>query len=257
MQELTAQGQEIIQQLAQRHGVSVDAATTMLRALVQGHGTMAQFSHPDFGGSGQWMQGGMTMVGDMFNSALKGRVDSLCAELSALLVSQPLFIPPGSSQSQSGGGNTGASLFVSAADSGTWWPGQFGSPSSVGSQNDIRYAIFPGARRLVIDIRGQITVYDTLDHQIGGVSQQQGGDTSLSFTSQLGLVRVADLPVVSPDSGATAAAASSITQSAPTQAESAEGDIFQQIEKLAALHKQGFISDQDFTQKKNELLSRI
>jgi uncharacterized repeat protein (TIGR03803 family) len=27
----------------------------------------AQFSHPEFGGSGQWMRGGMIMVSDMFN----------------------------------------------------------------------------------------------------------------------------------------------------------------------------------------------
>ena len=47
---------------------------------------MAQFSHPDFSGSGQWMCGGMTMVSDMFNNQLKGRVNSLCAELSNLVV---------------------------------------------------------------------------------------------------------------------------------------------------------------------------
>jgi hypothetical protein len=38
---------------------------------------MAQFNHPEFAGSGQWMQGGMLMLGDMFNHALKGRVDAL------------------------------------------------------------------------------------------------------------------------------------------------------------------------------------
>jgi hypothetical protein len=257
MQELTAQGQATLQELAQRHGVSVDAALTMLRAVAQGHGTMAQFSHPEFGGSGQWMQGGMTMVGDMFNNGLKWRVEGLCSELSGLLASQPLFAAPPSSQSQQQGGG-GASLFATAADAGVWWPADLGSPSSIGAQNDVRYAVFPGSRRLVVDIGGSVTVYDTLDHQIGGVSQQQGGVTSLTFTSQYGTVRVADLPVVSGDRAAAIPAA----PAAPMAPElgpgaGADGDVFAQIEKLAALHDRGYISDQEFAQKKAELLSRI
>ena len=39
------------------------------------------------------MQGGMTMVGDMFNHGLKAKVDNLCTELSRLLAQQP-FVPP-------------------------------------------------------------------------------------------------------------------------------------------------------------------
>ena len=35
---------------------------SMLQAVMDGNGTMAQFDHPEFGGAGQWMQGGMTMV---------------------------------------------------------------------------------------------------------------------------------------------------------------------------------------------------
>jgi hypothetical protein len=42
-----------------------DAVRTILRPLRSGGGTMAQFSHPDFGGMSQWSPG-MTMVGDMF-----------------------------------------------------------------------------------------------------------------------------------------------------------------------------------------------
>jgi hypothetical protein len=44
-----------------------------------------------------------------------------------------------------------------------------------------------------------VTVYDTLDHQIGGVSQQQGSGGSLTFTSQYGTVSVSSLPIVSVD----------------------------------------------------------
>jgi hypothetical protein len=257
MQELTTQGQAHVREIAERHGVSVEAAVTMLRALVQGHGTMAQFSHPEFGGSGQWMRGGMTMVGDMFNNALKARVDGLCAELSDLLAGQPLFEPPRFSQSQQQSGASDASLFVSSSDSGAWWPGGMGSPSSVGSQNDVRYAVFPAARRLVVDVRGQMTVYDTLDHQIGGVSQQQGGQASLTFTSQLGLVKLADLPVVSGNGAPTPAAVPSLSDPSPSSTDPAESDVFVQIEKLAALHDKGVLSDQEFADKKKELLSRI
>ena len=41
-----------------------------------------------------------------------------------------------------------------------------------------------------------MTLYDTGDHRIGGVSQSQSGDQVLSFTSQLGTVKASDLPVV-------------------------------------------------------------
>ena len=89
MHELTPEGQQIVTDAAQRHRVSVDAVLTLLRALVVGHGTMAQFNHPELGGMGQWTQGGMTMVGSLFDHGLKARVDALCTELAALLRTQP------------------------------------------------------------------------------------------------------------------------------------------------------------------------
>lgn len=60
----------------------------------------------------------------------------------------------------------------------------------------MRYAFFPTARRLVIDDRGKRTIYDTGEHMIAGVSQQQSSDRSLAFRSQLGAVTIADLQVV-------------------------------------------------------------
>jgi hypothetical protein len=66
------------------NAVSTDAVMTLLQALVNGNGTMAQFNHSELGGGGQWMRGGMTMVGDMFNYGLKSKVDGLCSELSQL-----------------------------------------------------------------------------------------------------------------------------------------------------------------------------
>ena len=201
MPELTAEGRRIVEDVARRHAVSEGAVVELLAALVAGGGTQAQFNHPDLGGMGQWSQGGMVMVGDMFNNALKARVDALCSELAGVLRAGAAFAPAASrqSQSQSQGqpAGIGVSLFVPGSmASDAWWPAELGGAASVGSQNDLRYASFPATRRLAIARGGQVTVYDTGDHRIGGFSQQQSGDQSLTFTSQHGLVRVADLPVV-------------------------------------------------------------
>lgn len=305
MWSLSTEGQKTIESLAQRHGVSSDAARTMLYALVQGNGRMAQFDHPEFGGMGQWTQGGMTMVGDMFDNALKAKVDSLCSELSGLLANEPVLMRSGShqsqSQSQGGRGNFGeVSLFVSSSGGpfGEWWPSGLGSPSSTGAQNDIRYAYFPATRRLAIEIHGRVTLYDTEDHHITGVSQQQSGDASLTFTSQRGLVRVADLQVVPSPSdekpAPTPRAAGGETRAEtradkvpkattegaepavkdvphataepsrpvstpPTPAPQATSgdDIFIKIERLAELYKKGVLSEEEFSAKKTELLSRL
>ena len=185
MQQLTPEGQQVVSDLSARYGFSPDAVTHMLFAVLNGNGSMAQFNHPEFGGSGQWMQGGMLMLSDMFNHALKGRVDALCNEISGLLASQPGLLRSGSFQSQSqsgsgqqsqhaGGGMGQSSLFV-PDPSANWWPSEFGSPDATGSQNNVQYAYFGAARRLAVKTGGQVWVYDTLDHRIGGFSQQQGG----------------------------------------------------------------------------------
>jgi hypothetical protein len=51
----------LLEEIAQRSSISTEAVLTVLAALVAGHGTMAQFHHPELGGAGQWMQGGMTI----------------------------------------------------------------------------------------------------------------------------------------------------------------------------------------------------
>ena len=57
-------------------------------------------------------------------------------------------------------------------------------------------AIFSNIGRLAIQENGKVTVFDTLDHQIGGTGQQQGGNYSVSFTSQYGTVDLNTLPIV-------------------------------------------------------------
>ena len=72
----------LIDSVSIRHSVSKDAVRTILRALRSGGGTMAQFSHPEFGGMSQWSPG-MSMVGEMFNTSLKSKLDAVCTELAA------------------------------------------------------------------------------------------------------------------------------------------------------------------------------
>ena len=86
--------------------------------------------------------------------------------------------------------------YRSEAASPGWWPYDLGHPAAVGGQNDLRYAIFPETRRLVIEDRGTISTYDTGNHQIFGVAQAQSSERTLSFTSQSGLVKVTDLTKV-------------------------------------------------------------
>jgi hypothetical protein len=73
---LTDQGLQKINDLARHYGVSADAVMTLLQALMNSKGTMAQFDHRELGGAGQWMPGGMTMVGDVFHHGLKAKATS-------------------------------------------------------------------------------------------------------------------------------------------------------------------------------------
>lgn len=93
----------------------------------------------------------------------------------------------------SASGEAGRASFLRSGD---WWPGGMGHPNSVGSHNGIRYAYFARAKRLAIERGGVVTLYDTQDHEIGGVSQQASLSGSLRFASQHGAVEVTSLPVV-------------------------------------------------------------
>ena len=148
-----------VSRVAIRHSVSPDAVRTILRALRSGGGRMAQFSHPDFGGMSQWSRG-MTMVGDMFNDALKSKLDAVCSELATYVAETP---------SRGIDREAVEVSYRSAKHGANWWPGHLGTPSSVGVQNDLSYAVFP--RRLVIKDGDSVEIYDTGDHRIFGVAQ--------------------------------------------------------------------------------------
>jgi len=182
MNILTQQGNQLIHQLAEKYQLSTDTVKAMLLAVREGNGNMAQFNIPELGGMGQWMQGGMTMVGDMFNNNLKFTVEQLCNELSQALQTQVLF----STQHADRSTNTSKTI---------WWPSDWGYPDSQGSQNLSEYAYFPKINRLAVRTHHKVVIYDTQEHQISGFSQQQPEGTLL-FSSQNGTFPVASLPVV-------------------------------------------------------------
>jgi hypothetical protein len=275
MASLTPEGQRIVDDASHRHAISKDAVRSLLEALVASGGGMAQFNHPDLGGMGQWSAGGMIMIGDMFNNDLKSRIGAICAELSDIIGHTDLVLNrPRSSQWQSQG-NAGSTplprnLFVSGdgrLGGGDWWRSDLGVPGSTGTQNNLRYAYFPDRRRLALDVNGEVSIHDTGEHMITGFAQQQSGDQSLTFTSQHGVVRLDSLPRIF-----GSAPASGLEENVPTpesrevrrssaqpavETPRAGSDIFNSVEKLAGLRDKGFISEDEFSAKKTELLKRL
>ena len=256
MQKLTIEGQNIVNELSNRYNLSQDAVIYMIGAVNNGGGSMAQFNCPELGGGGQWMRGGMTMVGDMFNYGLKNTVDNLCNEISNALAYTIIFpiAPKGTRQSNQ------------------WWPVELGNPFSSGAQNNTRYAIFQN--RLAVDVNGQVTVYNTLDNNISGISQQQGGNDSLTFSSQYGTILVSTLPIISefgekhiPNNQALnnfiqpvfepiveQVAANNSTNSALNESSKT---IIELIEQLSTLQTAGILTQEEFSTKKAELLARL
>ena len=231
-----------LQAVADRHGVSLDAVRHLMRALERGRGRMAQFDHPDLGGMGQWFSGGMTMVGWMFDDSLKARIDALCTELAAAL---PAAGFSGAAAPEAGGG--------------AWWPAGLGTPASAGSQDGMRYAYFPEARRLAIESGAGVAVYDTGEHHISGVSQADG---SLGFTGPQGAIALDRLRRIEAE---TAAPRQADPAEAPTPTDAAEpapgaaprADVLATIERMAELHARGVLTEREFSAKKAELLARL
>jgi hypothetical protein len=242
MSELTESGRERAAEVAARHGVGAATAERLAAALARSGGTQVQFDEPELGGLGQWSRGGMVMVGDMFNNALKARVDALCTDLSVLVAAGDVLAPEAA---------------------GLGWPAGLGRVGASGAQNDMRYAVFPDTRRLAVAREGVVTVYDTGEHRIGGVSQAQSGAQTLTFTSQLGSVRLADLVVIEGEApagqrtAATAASSAPSGQAAPRSAPRDGGDVLATIERLAELRCRGILTDEEFARKKAELLDRL
>ena len=150
------------------------------------------------------------------------------------------------------------------------------APNATGAQNNTRYAYFANSRRLAVDTGGDVWVYDTLDHQIGGFSQQQGSGGGMTFSSQYGTVNLGSLPVVLRNGQEVQAAPVAAPASAPTPAPAygapafnapsspaaapPAGDataIFAAIERLGDLQSKGLLTAEEFATKKSELLGRL
>jgi hypothetical protein len=81
---MSADDGDLVDRMAKKHSVSPAAVQVVLAALRRGGDRMARFSHADFGGMSQWSPG-MSMVGDMFNTKLKAKLDALCSDIAAHL----------------------------------------------------------------------------------------------------------------------------------------------------------------------------
>ena len=93
----------------------------------------------------QWMSGDMLMIGDMFNHDLKAKVDRLCHDVAAAIAARP-------------GRVDDTPEMEPRVNQISWWPAGLGIPAAAGSQNDMRYAFFPAAKRLVIDDNGAVSI---------------------------------------------------------------------------------------------------
>ncbi|MEO1666646.1 MAG: SHOCT domain-containing protein [Chloroflexota bacterium] len=167
-----------IKKLAEQHGFSEGAVMEVATAMQRGNGRMAQFNHPELGGSGQWMAGGMMMIGDMFNNALKARVQSLCDALAGEVSITPLQQMKMNPLQQ-------------------WWPEELGLPTTAGSQNNSHYAYFAMKDRLAIKRGGKLYLYNTSGHVIIGAAQQQADHTkTLTFQTHSGSMSETDFELI-------------------------------------------------------------
>lgn len=249
--------------LARETGFSTAAVDAMRRAIARGGGRMAQFDHPEFGGPGQWMRGGMLMLGVPDDRRLHQRVDALCEALAATadgVRDRHVDRWPASRPwpSQSSGPDRPA-----PDTGGAWWPASLGDPDASGGQDGSGYAWFAASRRLAVQAGGRVTVHDTGEHRLVGVSQTQGGAEAMVFTGDRGPIDVARLPIVPVDADLGAGRAAERTPSpatgrvAPEPATGPAIDPFAALEKLAALHARGIVDDGEYAAKKAELLRRI
>jgi hypothetical protein len=170
-----------------------------------------------------------------------------------------------------------STLFLPDPDE-NWWPIDLGTPNATGNQNHVRYAYFANIHRLAVKTGNQVWVYDTLNHLIGGFSQQQGSGSSIAFSSQFGTVDLSNLPVVSRDGQPFPAASNPVASSHSDPVASSHSDpvasshsdpvaslgnapigvdVLTILERLGELREKGIVSDEEFKQKKADLLSRL
>jgi len=78
------------------------------------------------------------------------------------------------------------------------WPSELGIASTGGTSADMRYAYFPQNRRLAVESRGILTIYDTAEYQFRGMLEAHSAEAvGVSILTQRGRVRLSDLVTVS------------------------------------------------------------
>jgi hypothetical protein len=78
------------------------------------------------------------------------------------------------------------------------WPSELGIASTSGTSAEMRYAYFPQNRRLAVELRGVVTIYDTAEYQFRGMLQAHSAETvGTSILTQRGRVQLTDLVTVS------------------------------------------------------------
>jgi hypothetical protein len=174
--------EDVIPSIAQRYHVSLDAAREVERALRATGGRQAQFSHPELGGSGQWMPG-MLMIHAGADRQLRARVEGLLDEVAAVVRGSETASPAALARDPNA---PAASSRVDLPAGESWWPASYGHPTAHGCQSGIRYALFPGRRCVLVQVGSRIDCFDTADHQVRGVGQQQGHASRLVLTTATG-----------------------------------------------------------------------
>jgi hypothetical protein len=182
--------EDVIPSIAQRYHVSLDAAREVERALRATGGRQAQFSHPELGGTGQWMPG-MLMIHAGADRQLRARVEGLLDEVAAVIRGSETASPAALARDPNA---PAASSRVDLPAGESWWPASYGHPTAHGCQSGIRYALFPGRRCVLVQVGSRIDCFDTADHKVRGVGQtsassvepQQGHASRLVLTTAAG-----------------------------------------------------------------------
>ena len=187
MRPLTSAGENAVQNLAQRYGVSVDAVRTLLSAVAAGGGSMAQFYHA---GSRRWRP-----VDARRHDHGRGHVQQRAAGhgqrtlLGALVAAQqPAGLCARSAELELGG-------FMASGND--WWPSELGQP-------ELERRTERRALRLLPERATPRHLAQRPDHRLRHARPQHRRRAaaagrhsgSLSFSSQFGTFTVESLPTV-------------------------------------------------------------
>ncbi|ROO26084.1 SHOCT domain-containing protein [Salinisphaera japonica] len=235
--------ERLVDELADTHEFSRAAIAHLAEAITAGAGDMAMFDHPEFGGPGQWMRGGLILTSRPEDTILTHRIEALCNALSEQARASTSDRAPADSWSDV----TDIMAPPDTAAMDAWWPAELGTPEATGSGDNLSYAYFRAAGRLAIRERGRLTLYDTGGADIIGIAQSQTDATSETvFTTPEGRLPLAELAPVD-------AAPAPAAEGPPADHDT----ILDTLERLGTLHAQGVLTDAEFMAKKQELLARL